>query len=213
MIFMTPAARAAAGVAALAALLALAPGIGRAATEAPDPSWPCAKPAPAALLPSALWSGSLAEAGDWRAEPKVSALVYRIAPRSVALDDGIAAIADFAATLSPEERRRLIPLALFGLVDETNRERGDLIGKLKDFGERQRNLSSLVTRLRTEQEAIPPDAQGEDAKRREDLEQRLAYTGRAYDGMQRTLRYACEAPMALETRLKAYAQALEAKLK
>jgi len=107
----------------------------------------------------------------------------------------------------------MLELAFLGLVEETNRERDVLIDRLKEFGERQHNLAGLISRLTAEHDAIAADARGDDAVRRDDLEERLTYATRAFDGMQRTIRYACEAPAQLEARLGAYAHALEETLK
>jgi len=46
--------------------------------------------------------------------------------------------------------------------------------------------------------------------RRHDLEQRFAYVTQAFESAQRTMRYACNAPIALEARLGRYAQAARA---
>ncbi|HYB09105.1 MAG TPA: hypothetical protein VEJ16_05510 [Alphaproteobacteria bacterium] len=198
----------------LAVLLCLLPIAGGAAVPGQDPNWPCQQRLVPTLSPTSLWNGPPLEgAGDWHAEPQVTALVEQIAPRSVAADEGVAAIQAFAKPLSPADRSRLVPLAFLGLVEETNVERGELIDRLKDFGERQRNLAALVSRLTAEHDAIPPDAQGDEAKRRDDLTERLAYTTRSFDGMQRTIRYACETPTQLEARLGLYARALEEALK
>lgn len=197
---------------ALAALCCLVAAAARAAPPVTDPDWPCQQPFMPTVSAASFWSGPAA-AGDWHAEPKVADLVRRIAPREVAAEDGVAAIQGFARPLSAEARKRLLPLALAGLVEETNGERSLLIEKLKDFGARQRKLSALVAKLTDEHDAIPADAQGDDARRRDDLAERMVYTIRAFDGMQRTIRYACETPVALEARLGAYARALQAALK
>ena len=195
----------------LAALLYLLPAVGGAVVPGQDPNWPCQQRLVPTLSPTSLWNGpSLEGVGDWHAEPQVAALVEQIAPRSVAAEAGVAAIQAFAKPLSQTERSRLAALAFLGLVEETNRQRSGLIDRLKDFGERQRNLAALVSRLTAEHDAIAPDAQGDDGKRRDDLAERLTYTARSFDGMQRTIRYACEAPTQLEARLGAYARALEA---
>ena len=198
----------------MVALLCLSPMSAKAAFLAQDPNWPCQQRLVPTLSAATLWSGpSLDGAGDWHAESEVSALVERIAPRSVSAEDGVAAIRTFAKSLTGSDKTRMLELAFLGLVDETNRERSALIDRLKEFGERQHNLAELVSRLTAEHDAIPADAQGDDAKRRDDLEERLTYTSRAFDGMQRTIRYACETPGQLEARLGAYARALEAALK
>ena len=68
-------------------------------------------------------------------------------------------------------------------------------------------LAELVGRLADELRSIPPDATGEAAEKRVDLQQRHDFTARNFAEIQRTIRYACEAPVALDARLGAWARA------
>ena len=58
-------------------------------------------------------------------------------------------------------------------------------------------------------DAIPPDAQGEAAAKRIDLQQRHDFTARNFEEIQRTIRYACQTPVELDARLGAWARALQ----
>ncbi|MBV9199801.1 MAG: hypothetical protein JOY83_08735 [Alphaproteobacteria bacterium] len=145
---------------------------------------------------------------DWHADPEVADLVRRLAPRRVTVQEGLAQIAAFAGTLSQDRPRRLA-LAFGGLLEETDRERGALIAELKEIGRRQRELADLVARLSAELNSIPPDAGGEAAAKRVDLQQRHDFTARNFEEIQRTIRYACESPVALDARLGAWARALQ----
>lgn len=193
--------------------LVLSASASRAAREESDAAWPCPQPLAPENAVAARWHGPSPEGkGDWQSEPAVAALVQRIAPRNVDIEAGKAAIASFIQDLpkSEPERERLIALAFAGLQAETRRERSSLIDRIKQLGERQRKLTDLVARLTAEYDAIPANAQGEDAQRRADLAQRRAYTTRTFEEVQRTMRYACEAPAALDARLGAYDDALAA---
>jgi hypothetical protein len=201
--------------AAFAVLACLLPFAGEAAPPpggipGQDPNWPCQQRLVPSLNGASLWSQPMpADLGDWHNEAKAADLVNRIAPRSVSTEEGTAAIEAFVKELADQDRVRLVALAFTGLVEETNRERSEIIDRLKDFGQRQRNLSDLISRLTAEHDAIAIDAKGDDAARKLDLEQRLVYTTRAFQGLQSTIRYACEAPGQLEARLGAYAHALQ----
>jgi hypothetical protein len=117
-------------------------------------------------------------------------------------------IAGFARTLSGD-RPHSLGLAFRGLLDESDRERAGLIEQLKQIGRRQRELADVVARLAAELNAIPPDATGDAAARRTDLQQRHDFTARNFEEIQRTIRYACETPVALDARLGAWARALQ----
>jgi hypothetical protein len=67
----------------------------------------------------------------------------------------------------------------------------------------------LVSRLSTQLRAIPPNASGEAAAKRIDLQQRHDFTARNFEEIQHTIRYACETPVALDARLGVWARALQ----
>jgi hypothetical protein len=174
-----------------------------------DPNWPCQQRLVSKLTAASYWNGpTLDNIGDWRADPAVADLVRRLAPRRVSTEEGLKQIAAFARSLTGDRRHRLA-LAFYGLLDESNRERADLIDELKQIGRRQRELADLVARLGAELEAIPADATGEAAAKRTDLQQRHDFTARNFEEIQRTIRYACETPVEVDARLGAWARALQ----
>ena len=177
--------------------------------RAEDPDWPCQQRLVPKLTAAAYWSGPALEGvDDWRADPEISGLVRRLAPRRVSTQQGLAEIAAFVRTVSNDRPRRLA-LVFRGLLEETDRERAGLIEELKEIGRRQRELADLVARLATELNAIPPHARGENAAKRIDLQQRHDFTARNFEEIQRTIRYACETPVELDARLGAWARALQ----
>jgi hypothetical protein len=177
--------------------------------RAEDPDWPCQQRLVPELSAAAYWNGPrLEELGDWHADPQIADLVQRLAPRRVSTQEGLSEIAAFAQGLS-EDRARRLALAFQGLLEETNHERAALIEQLKQIGRRQRELAGLVDRLGAELDAIPPDAAGDAAAKRVDLQQRHDFTARNFEEIQRTIRYACEMPVELDARLGAWARALQ----
>ena len=112
---------------------------------------------------------------------------------------------DFAAPLDAEARRRLLPLAFTGALEETNRQRDAIIEQIRRFARHQRDLAGHVRGLEAELRAAPEAA-------REELTQRHFFAAKSYTDSERTLRFACEAPVRLEARLGAYARAMRAAL-
>jgi len=192
-----------------AAVFVGAVGVGLALPPVGDPDWPCQQRLVPKLAAAAYWNGpSLNDSSDWRADPLVANLVQRLAPRQVSTEEGLPEIAAFARTLSGDRQHRL-GLAFLGLLDESNRKRAGLIDELKEIGRRQRELADLVARLGAELNAIPSDATEEAASRRIDLQQRHDFSARNFEEILRTIRYACETPVALDARLGAWARALQ----
>jgi hypothetical protein len=174
-----------------------------------DANWPCEQRLVPKLAAAAYWSGpEIENLGDWHADSEIASLVQRLAPRRVSTEEGLAEIAAFAQSLSGNRAHRLA-LAFRGLLEETDRERAALIEQLKQIGRRQHELADLVAQLAAELKSIPADATGEAASRRVDLQQRHDFTSRNFEEIQRTIRYACETPVALDTRLGAWARALQ----
>ena len=174
-----------------------------------DPDWPCQQRLVGKLAAANYWSRPPPDdLGDWRADREVADLVRHLAPRRVTTEEGRSAIAAFARSLSDDRQLRLA-LAFHGLLEETDRERTSLIEQLKEIGRRQRALADLVARLQTELHSIPPEAVGEAAARRVDLQQRHDFTARNFEEVQRTIRYACETPVELDARLGAWARELQ----
>ena len=161
------------------------------------------------LAAAAYWNGpEIENPGDWQADSEIASLVQRLAPRRVSTEEGLAEIAAFAQNLSGDRARRLA-LAFRGLLEETDRERAVLIEQLKQIGRRQSELADLVAQLAAELKSVPPDTTGEAAARRVDLQQRHDFTARNFEEIQRTIRYACETPVALDARLGTWARALQ----
>jgi hypothetical protein len=192
-----------------AAALALSPPLARAAQPPQAADWPCQQRLVPVITAGTIWTGPPLEGiGDWQADPRVAALVNRISPRDVSAADGEKAIADFIERLHDEDRTRLVTLTFAGLLEQTNHQRQFLIERIEDLGERQHKLANLIAQIIAELDAIPPDAKGDAAAQRADLEQRRAFTTRSFESVQRTMRYACEAPVQLDARLGAYARML-----
>ena len=99
-------------------------------------------------------------------------------------------------------------MVFVGLVDETSQQREEVIDRIKSLGRRQRDVEGVVAKLNTEL-ADQSDAQAAD---RADAARQRDLVIRMFQDTQRTLRYACEIPTALEGRLGRFAEVLRAAL-
>ncbi len=187
----------------LAGLAALA--VGAAGPPPADPDWPCVQRLVPTLTAGTIWAGSEA-AGDWRADPQVAAVVAEAAPRGRPVPGAVARLDAYAATLPAAGRPAALGLVFTGLVDETNRQRAEVIERLRGIARRQRSLTEITDRVTAELRALPADAP---AAVREEVVQRRTFLIREYEEIGRTIRYACEVPGALEARLGSFAQALQ----
>ncbi len=109
--------------------------------------------------------------------------------------------------MPPDRREAEAALAFAGLVDEANRERGAVIERIEALTRRQRELAAIIGHVTDELDALKPDA---DQAQRDEIVERRGFLIRQFEDIQRTTRYACEVPVAIEARLGAYARALQA---
>jgi len=191
-------------LAALALALGLAPAAVHAAPPKQDPDWPCVQRLVPVLTPGMFWGGPIT-ASDWRADPRVSELVAAVAPRSVPAQQGTARIDAFEAELPAADKAVLSLEAFMGIVDETNRQRVEIIDSLRALTRRERGMADVIARVTAEMRALPADA---DDARREEVTQRRRLLIRQFEETEQTMRYACEVPVGLEGRLGEYARSL-----
>jgi hypothetical protein len=128
----------------------------------------------------------------------------------VSADDAAPQIAAFLKTVKPAERAAAPAAAFRALVDDTNRQRTDIIERIKELNRRQREIAALVDKVEAELASLPADAPGEAAPRRAEAVQRKTFLARTFEETRRTMRYACEVPAQLDARLGAFARALQA---
>ncbi len=184
-----------------------------AAIPGADPDWPCQQRLVPELTGATLWNGPpLPADAKWQSDKRIAGLVTSVAARDLPVEEGEAQLGKFVDAIKPAERKTLVPEIFVGIVDEVNRQRGDVISRIKDLDRRQKSVGDVVAKVSAELEQIPEDAQGDEAKRRDEIVQRRDYVIRMFEETERTMRYACEAPVNLEARLGDYARLLQAKL-
>ena len=173
-------------------------------TEASDPDWPCVQRLVPTLGAAAYWGGpEPAEGTGWRDDPAASAVVAAAAPRDVDVERGTALLQAYLAAQPPEARPAAAARAMEGLTAAINEQRGAIIERLRNLTRRQRGVADRVSDVSTRLRAMPQDAPG-----RPDLVTQRTLILREFDEVQRTIVYACEAPVEMEARLGSYARAL-----
>ena len=205
----------------LSSCLAFALVAGSAAVAAPvlaaipgaDPDWPCQQRLVPELTGGTLWSGPpLPTDGKWRSDKRIAPLVTSVSSRDLPVEEGEAQLGKFVDGVKPAERKAVVPEIFVGIVDEVNRQRDDIIARIRELTRRQKSVGDVVAKVTAELQQIPEDAEGDEAKRRQEIVERRDYVIRMFEETERTMRYACEAPVNLEARLGDYARLLQAKL-
>jgi hypothetical protein len=189
-------------------MLAIAVGSARAQPAPVDPDWPCAQNLVPKLTAGSYWDGNMPANPNWRDDEKLFPMVTDIVDRDTPDADAMAKLNSYVDTIPPDQRATALPMLFSALVEQTNDERTLLIQRIKQLGLRQRRMGDVVAKISTQaDEAGPGDP------KQKDLAGERDFDIRAFQETQRTMRYACEAPVAMERRLGNFARDLQHRLK
>jgi hypothetical protein len=167
-----------------------------------DPDWPCFQRLVAKLEPGSYWSGPpVPPATGWRDDQAVMQIVTDVTDRDITDEDAQSKLKAYIDALPPADRAKAAPALFSAIVDQTNDERSQLIGRIEQLSRRQRALSDTISDLSAKIDAAPAD-------KRDDLNGQRDLTIRAFQEAQRTMRYACEAPANMDRRLGVLAKTL-----
>ncbi len=138
--------------------LILALVLGGAAASADEIALPCQQHFADSLAPATYWedAAQLENLPDWRKDKKIAALVGKLAPRDVPTDG---AVTQLSAFRKAPHGKKALPMLFTGLVEESDRQRREVIGKIRDMAERQANLSGTIRNVNDDLSATP-DSEG-----------------------------------------------------
>ena len=190
----------------LTAMLCLAAWISCGAAWGADADWPCVQPKMAELTPAQMWAGPpLEDAGDWRDDAAVAALVPKLVARRTSLEDAAAAIERFAESAGPDKDKRLTRL-FAGVFERINAERSRVVAGIERYARKQK---ALADRIRQEEAALRAKPGATADRTAQDLETQLRWDTRIYEERLQALAYVCESPVILEQRAFALAREIQ----
>jgi hypothetical protein len=165
------------------------------------PDWPCAQAKVPDISLAAVWAGpSLDDASNqWKDDPKVSALVGKLAARKFPLDEAQKAAADFLA--SPGLDKTSAGKLLFaGLFDTLNAERSSVMNGIERVTRKQRQAADKIRAdtlaLQALQGATPPDQAKID-----ELGNQLVWETRIFEDRRNVVKFVCDVPTTIDQRL------------
>lgn len=196
------------------AVLALAPAMawGQDASQPPaKDDWPCVQVLQPELSVGAMWPGDdpTTSGPSWRDDAVVAALVERVAPRRVPVDEATAEIRRFAAGYEGDRKVALSEL-FAGLFESINGERATIIRGIRRFNARQAALAQRMEETTATLDGV--DATSTDmavAQKRQQLETQLGWDQRVFDERERLLPAICDQPFVLERRLFALSRTIQ----
>jgi hypothetical protein len=194
---------------AIGALLTLAAssGVGFAA-DPRYPDWPCAQAKVPEISLAAVWAGPpLDDIKDkWKNDPKVTALVAKLAARRTPLEEAEKSITE---NLTASADKTMAGKLLFaGLFDALNAQRASVMNGLERITRKQREAAEKIRSdtlaLQAQQGASPPDQSKID-----ELGNQLVWQTRIFEDRQRVVKFVCEVPTAIDQRLFALGRTIQ----
>jgi hypothetical protein len=166
--------------------------------------WPCVQREVPEISAGVVWSGGAIDPEDrsWSTDEKIAPKVAEVSSRRKTVEEAIAAIDQFAASLT-EDRNRLLTGLFIGVLQNVNAERTKVMGGIKRYARKQAALANRIKERSIQRaELSRKDVPSEDEKRKlADLDEQITWDTRIYDDREQSLRYVCETPVLMEQRL------------
>jgi hypothetical protein len=173
------------------------------------PDWPCAQPKVPEISLAAVWAGPpLNDASSkWKDDPKVSAMVEKLAARKLPLQDAEKTVTDFLASPGTD-KAEAGKLVFAGLFDTLNAQRSSVMSGLERVTRKQRDAADKIRNdtiaLQGLQDAATPDQPKIDQ-----LGNQLVWETRIFEDRRRVVKFVCEVPTAIDQRLFALARTIQ----
>lgn len=177
-----------------------------------DPDWPCTQTYNPDLVLAHSWSGPdpTKVGGHWAADPAIAPLVPRLSSTVLPLDQALAELDAFIATVRPEERPRRLPLLVAGLHEVLDAERKKVIAAIHKLGHSQKQLAQGIRERNDRIRALRASADG--AAEAAALEETLQWDLKIFQDRRSTVSLVCAQPDTIEKRLFAMIKRIEAAL-
>ena len=173
------------------------------------PDWPCAQAKVPEISLAAVWAGPpLGDADQkWKDDPKVSALVEKVAARKVPMEDAEKAIADFLGTPGTD-KVTAGKLVFAGLFERLNTERSSVMSGLERVTRKQRQAAEKVRDDTVALQALQ-DAPTPDHSKIDQLSNQLVWETRIFEDRRRVVKFVCEVPTTIDKRLFALGRTIQ----
>ncbi len=176
------------------------------------PDWPCSQAKVPEISLAAVWNGPPLDDAtkEWKNDPKVEALVPRLAARRFPLDEAEKNIQDFLAAAKADKTRE--GLRLFaGLFDTLNAQRASVMNGLERVTRKQRDAAEKI-RSDTQAMQALQDAKPPDQGKIDEMTNTLLWETRIFEDRRRVIKFVCEVPTAIDQRLFALARIIQQQL-
>lgn len=180
-----------------------------AAADPRYPDWPCAQAKVPEISLAAVWAGPPLDDAEqnWKNDPRISALVEKIAARKLPLEDAQKVIAEFLAAPGTD-KAATGKLIFAGLFQQLNAERASVMSGLERVTRKQRQAADKVRADTIALQALQ-DATPRDQAKIEELGNTLVWETRIFEDRRRVVKFVCEVPTTIDQRLFALGRIIQ----
>jgi hypothetical protein len=195
------------------AFLMLAAGLSAQAAEGQNADWPCQQGLVPDISPAVVWDGPSVEGLVWRDQPEVAVLVERIIPSQTTIESAEQQVASFAAALPRQDKDRMLTLLFAGVLEALNQDRSRLINGIQRYSRDQARRAEEIGKQLDELVGLERATSEDAASKAQALRARLELQERVFDERERSIRFLCLRPVAVEERLGALARMIAGHLR
>jgi hypothetical protein len=168
------------------------------------PDWPCVQHKVPKLTSVQIWDGGpVEELEGWRNDAEIQKLVTLLASRRVPIEEAVAALDKYAASVPEAERNEKMKLVFAGLLDTVNSTRSSVLSGIERFQQRQRARAEQLEReglaiIRLRERAATDETARAELSKAEEL---YEWDSRIFQERQQNLPLACEIPALIDERV------------
>jgi hypothetical protein len=173
------------------------------------PDWPCVQAKVPEISLAAVWAGPPLDdaTSTWKNDPKVSALVPKLAARRTPLEEAEKTIVEFLAG-SPGDKTTKGKLLFAGLYDTLNAQRSSVLNGLERVTRKQREAADKI-RATTQALQALQGATSPDQPKIDELSNQLVWEARIFEDRRRVITFVCEVPTTIDRRLFALGRVIQ----
>ncbi|MBV9531675.1 MAG: hypothetical protein JO283_11575 [Bradyrhizobium sp.] len=173
------------------------------------PDWPCAQAKVPDISLAAVWAGPpLDDVQDkWKDDPKVSALVAKLAARRTPIDEAEGEVKEFMAKAA-DDKVRAGKLLFAGLFDTLNAQRSSVMNGLERVMRKQREAAEKIRSDTMTLQALQSASPADQAKI-DELSNHLLWETRIFEDRRRVVKFVCEVPTTIDQRLFALGRVIQ----
>jgi hypothetical protein len=180
-----------------------------AAADPRYPDWPCAQPKVPEISLAQVWAGPPLDdvTNKWKDDPKISALVAKLAVRKTPLEDAQKAVTDFLSAPGTD-KVKAGKMIFAGLFETLNAQRTSVMSGLERVTRKQREAADKIRSDTVTLQGLQ-DATPRDQAKVDELGNQLVWETRIFEDRRRVVKFVCEVPTTIDQRLFALGRTIQ----